>query len=295
MADVVREYPLTVAPLPKRMLSGGYRFVRRNPPGAIAAVACVAIVLIAIFGRLVAPHPADMTGFPHLHAPTWSYPFGTDHLTRDLFSRILVGARNSVGIGFGSVLVGTLIGVTIGITSGYLGGAWGQLMSRLLDAALAFPALVFVIFFLWIFPPSFLTVSIAIGIVLAPGTARVVRGATLGISQQPFVEAAIVTGNSPLRIMTRHILPNVAAPIIVITTVQIGGAILIEAAISYLGLGISSAESPSWGRILQETRGVWQTAWWTSIVPGMAISVTVLSFNIAGDALRDILDPRMRN
>jgi peptide/nickel transport system permease protein len=271
------------------------RAVQQDLPGAVAGLACILMILLAIFGSAVAPHPADMIGFPHLQAPTSSHPFGTDHLTRDMFSRIIIGARNSVGVGFGSVFVATLLGVALGITSGYLGGWWDQIVSRFLDVALAFPALVFIIFFLSIFPPSFLTVSIAIGVVLAPATARVIRGATLGVIHQPFIEAAIVSGNGSARIMIRHVLPNVAAPVIVMATIQVGIAILAEAAISYLGLGISSAANPSWGRMLQETRAVWQLAWWTSIVPGLAISLTVLCFNIAGDSLRDALDPRLRN
>jgi peptide/nickel transport system permease protein len=145
-----------------------------------------------------------------------------------------------------------------------------------------------------IFGREFLVISLAIAIILTPGMTRVVRGATIGVRHQPFVEAATAIGNSEFRIMYRHILPNIAAPIIVIASLNIGIAILIEAAISFLGLGVSSALNPSWGRMLQETRPSWQLAWWTMIVPGLAISIAVLSFNIFGDALRDALDPRLR-
>jgi peptide/nickel transport system permease protein len=281
-------------PARRTFFSGFWRTVRKNPPGALAGLFCIMVVVMAILGPQIAPYGADVIGFPHLEPPSWSYPFGTDNLTRDIFSRIIIGARNSVGIGFGAVLLATFVGSAAGITMGYFGGWWDQATGRLIDVALAFPSLVFIIFFLSIFPPSFLTVSLAIGIVLTPGTARVIRSATLAVRNQVYVEAAIVLGNSPFNVIRRHILPNVAAAVIIMSTLQIGTAILAEAAISFIGLGISSAAQPSWGQMLQEMRPVWQLAWWTSIVPGLAISLTVLCFNLAGDALRDALDPRMR-
>jgi len=187
-----------------------------------------------------------------------------------------------------------VLGVCLGVTSGYLGGWWDLLVSRVIEVQLAFPPVVFVIFFVTIFRPSFLSLCLAIGLVLTPGTTRVVRGATIAVRHQPYLEAAVVLGNPPLRIMYRHVLANVAAPIIVIASIQIGVAILAESTISFLGLGVSSASNPSWGRMLQDTRTVWQAAWWTAVVPGAAISLAVLSFNLFGDALRDALDPRLR-
>ncbi len=166
---------------------------------------------------------------------------------------------------------------------------------------LAFPPLVLAIFFLSIFNPergyslrSFLMVSLAIGIIITPTTARIVRGAVLSIRNLQYVEAAEALGNGPLRMMLRHVLPNVAAPIIVIASIQVGNAILAEAALSFLALGIADAAHPSWGGMLQDTRQVWLEAWWTAVVPGAAISVAVLAFNLFGDALRDVLDPRLR-
>ncbi|MGH2602056.1 MAG: ABC transporter permease, partial [Dehalococcoidia bacterium] len=155
-------------------------------------------------------------------------------------------------------------------------------------------AFVFTIIYLSIFQPSLPTIIMAIGLILTPGTTRIVRSATLGVRHQQYIEAAVAVGARPLRIMRSHVLPNVTAPIIVVVSVQIGIAILVEATISFLGLGISSANNPSWGRMLQETRPVWQAAWWTAVVPGVAISIAVVSFNIFGDALRDALDPRLR-
>ncbi|HLF71109.1 MAG TPA: ABC transporter permease [Dehalococcoidia bacterium] len=211
-----------------------------------------------------------------------------------MFSRIVYGAKNSLGIAFAAIAVSTVIGIVLGISSGYFGGALDLAVSRVIDVMLAYPALVFVIFAVAIFGRDFWTVAVAIGLILTPGATRVVRSATIGVRNLQYIEAATAIGAGPLRIMVRHVLPNVMAPIIVIASVNIGIAILIEAAISFLGLGVSSPTNPSWGRMLQETRPTWQTAWWTMIVPGAAISVAVVTFNIFGDALRDWLDPRLR-
>ena len=267
---------------------------RRNPVGAAAGVCCLLLIILAIIGPSIAPYDPNRTDFPRLQSPSFSHPFGTDNLFRDMLSRIIVGARNSLGIGFASIAIAAVLGIVLGVTGGYVGGAWDQIVGRTVDAIIAYPTLVFVIFFLTIFPSSYLSICLAIGIILTPGFVRVVRSATIGVRHQPFIEAAVSIGNGPFRIMYRHVLPNVAAPIIVIATVQLGIAILIEATISFLGLGISSAQNPSWGRMLQETRPVWQAAWWTAMVPGFAISSAVLSFNLFGDALRDALDPRLR-
>lgn len=270
------------------------RAARKNPVGAVAGVCCILLILVAVVGPSISPYSADRVGFARLQAPTLAHPFGTDNLFRDMFSRIIVGSRNSLGIGFASVAVGTILGVLLGVTSGYLGGWWDMLVGRIIEVQLSFPPIVFLIFFVTLFRPSFWTICVGIGMVLAPGTTRIVRSAAIAIRHQPFLDAAVVLGDSPLRVMYRHVLPNVAAPIIIVASIQIGIAILAEATISFLGLGVSTASNPSWGRMLQETRQVWQAAWWTAIVPGAAISVAVLSFNLFGDALRDALDPRLR-
>jgi peptide/nickel transport system permease protein len=270
------------------------RAARRNPLGAIACIVCVVLILLAIFGPTIAPHEADAANFPRLTAPSPSHPLGTDNLFRDMFSRILVGARISLGVGFAAVFVSTLLGIVLGIASGYLGGIVDLLVNRAIDVMLVYPGIVFLIFLVAIYEASFWTISIAIGLVLTPASVRLVRGATIAVRHLQFIEAAIAIGCSPTHIMVRHVVPNVASSIIVVATIQIGTAILAEAALSFIGLGISSASQPSWGRMLQETRTVWQAAWWTAIVPGLAISITVLSFNLFGDALRDALDPRLR-
>ncbi len=270
------------------------QFARKRPVGAVAGVVCILLILIAVFANVFAPYSAAHVGLPRLHAPSAKYPFGTDNLFRDMFSRTLIGSRISLGIGFASVFVGTIAGTLLGLISGYRGGWLDLLINRAMDVVMAFPPLVAAMFFLSIFQPTFATVSIAIGIIITPTTARIVRGSVLSVKQLQYVEAAQALGSSSTRLMFRHILPNVSAPIIVISSIQIGNAILAEAALSFLSLGIATNVHPSWGKMLQDTRSVWQAAWWTAVVPGAAISVAVLSFNLFGDALRDALDPRLR-
>lgn len=269
-------------------------FARRQPVGAVAGVLCILLVVIALSANSLAPYAAAKVGLPRLHAPSVSYPFGTDNLFRDMFSRVLIGSQISLGVGFASVLIGTVLGTLFGLTSGFLGGWLDLVVNRFMDTIMAFPPLVLAIFFLSIFRPSFFTVTLAIGIIITPTTARIVRGSVLSVRQLQYIEAANALGAGNLRIMLRHVLPNVTAPIIVIASIQIGNAILAEAALSFLSLGIASDAHPSWGKMLQDTRSVWQAAWWTAVMPGAAISIAVLSFNMFGDALRDALDPRLR-
>ncbi len=277
---------------------------RRKPVGAIAGLVCILLVLIAVFADVLAPYDPGQVGrgIPRLQSPSADYPFGTDNLFRDQFSRIIVGARISLGIGFGAVAIGTVFGTVLGLLSGYFRGWVDMTTSRFIEVVLGFPPLVFALFFLAIFKTdqnytlqSFLWVSLAIGIIITPTTARIVRGSTLGIRNLQYIEAAEAIGNTAPRIMFRHVLPNVVAPIIVIASIQIGNAILAEAALSFLGQGIADDSHPSWGKMLQDTRQFWQESWWVSVVPGAAISLAVLSFNLFGDALRDVLDPRLRS
>lgn len=290
-AESIRREPLLDRT--SRLASLG-RIARQRPVGAVAGIICILLILVAVFANVLAPHRPAQIGFPRLHAPSSTFPFGTDNLFRDMFSRALLGSQISLGVGFASVFVGTILGTVLGLVSGFKGGWLDLLVSRVLDVVIAFPPLVLAIFFLSIFRPSFFTVTLAIGIIITPTTARIVRGSVLSVKYLQFIEAAQSLGTSNLRIMFRHVLPNVAAPIIVIASIQIGNAILAEAALSFLSLGIATDVHPSWGKMLQDTRSVWQQAWWTAVVPGAAISVAVLSFNLFGDALRDVLDPRLR-
>lgn len=281
-----------------------WRLARQKPVGAIATVVCVLLILVAVFATAIAPQAAnnvDPLANPKLAAPSLDHPFGTDNLFRDMFSRIIIGSRISLGIGFTAVFLGTIIGTLLGLVSGYFGGWVDLVVARLMDVILGFPPLVLAMFFLSIFNnsrgyslESFLWVSLAIAIIITPTTARIVRGSVLSIRNLQYIEAALCTGNTATRIIRRHVLPNVVAPIIVIASIQIGNAILAEAALSFLSLGIADARHPSWGAMLQDMRSVWQEAWWTAVVPGTAISIAVLAFNLMGDALRDVLDPRLR-
>jgi peptide/nickel transport system permease protein len=268
--------------------------IRKKPVGAFAGLACGVLIFLAIFGPDVAPYSPNRIDFPYLEAPSLSHPLGTDNLFRDQFSRVIYGARNSLGIGFSAIAVSIVLGVALGITSGYLGGITDTLVSGFNNVLFSYPSLVLVIFLVTVFGRDFAVISVAIGLILAPYTIRVVRAATLAVRNLPYIEAARSVGCSPLRIMYRHILPNVMPYVIVVASVNIGLAILIEAGLSFLGLGVSSDLNPSWGRMLQESRNVWQQAWWTSVAPGLAISAAVTAFNIFGDALRDWLDPRLR-
>ncbi|MHB8576258.1 MAG: ABC transporter permease [Dehalococcoidia bacterium] len=270
------------------------RVARKQPVGAIAGVLCVLLILVAVFANVITPHGAAKLGTARLHPPSAKYLLGTDNLFRDMFSRIIVGSQISLGVGFASVFAGTLAGAFLGVTSGFIGGWWDLAVNRVLDTVMAFPPLILAMFFLSVFQPSFLTVVLAIGLIIAPTTSRVVRGSVLSLKNLQYVEAARALGAGDTRIMSRHILPNVLSPIIVLASIQIGNAILAEAALSFLSLGIATDAHPSWGKMLQDTRGVWQNAWWTAVMPGAAISLAVLSFNMFGDALRDALDPRLR-
>ncbi|MBI5947852.1 MAG: ABC transporter permease [Chloroflexi bacterium] len=273
------------------------RTARSKPVGTAACIVCILLVLVAIFANELAPQAADAvnpTKNPKLSSPSLSHPFGTDNLFRDMFSRVIIGSRISLGIGFAAVFFGTIFGTVFGLVSGYFGGWVDLVISRILDTVLGFPPLILAIFFVSIFDPSFISVTMAIAIIITPTTARIVRGSVFGIRNLQYIEAAISIGNAPPRVIARHVLPNVVAPIIVIASIQIGNAILAEAALSFLGLGIATNAHPSWGKMLQDTRAFWEQAWWTAFVPGAAISVAVLAFNLFGDALRDVLDPRLR-
>lgn len=279
---------------PRSKLRTFGRTVRAKPIGAIAGLVCILLVAVAVFAEFLATHgPADV-GTERLTSPSRDYFLGTDNLFRDMYSRIVYGSRITIGIGFASVAIGTIAGTVLGLISGYFSGWVDMVVARFMDVILGIPPLVLAIFVLTIWEPSVVSVSVAIGLIITPTTARVVRSAVFSIRTLQYIEAAQAVGNGSIRIIVRHVLPNVVAPIIVIASIQIGNAILAEAALSFLALGVGSDEQPSWGRMLQDTRQFWHSHWWTAVMPGAAISLAVLSFNIFGDALRDILDPRLR-
>ncbi|HYC64439.1 MAG TPA: ABC transporter permease [Reyranellaceae bacterium] len=270
-------------------------FARRYPLGAVGAVIVVAFVLTALFaGWIAAFDPTATNSRASLAKPGGAHLLGADFMGRDMFSRIVHGARISLAVGIGAMSLGALIGITVGLASGYLGGWFDLVVQRLLDIMQSLPLLVMAIVMAASLGPSLRNTIIAIAIPLVPTVARVVRSNTLSLREQPFVEAARAVGMGEARIAVRHVLPNTLAPLIVLATAQLGSAILTEASLSFLGLGIPEPH-PSWGRMLSESAAEYvRTAPWLVIFPGLAISLTVFGTNLLGDALRDILDPRER-
>jgi peptide/nickel transport system permease protein len=269
---------------------------RRYPLGAIGAVIVLTFVFTAVFANFIAPFdPTATDSKASLARPGSVFWLGADFMGRDMFSRIVYGARISLAVGMGATLMGGLLGVSIGLMSGYLGGAFDLLTQRLLDVMQSLPLLVMALVMAAALGPSLENTIVAIAIPLVPTVARVVRSSTLSLREQPFVEAARAVGMGELRIAVRHVLPNTLAPLIVLATAQLGSAILTEASLSFLGLGIPEPY-PSWGRMLSESAAEYvRTAPWLVIFPGVAISMTVFGTNLLGDALRDILDPRQRS
>ncbi|HEX7967106.1 MAG TPA: ABC transporter permease [Stellaceae bacterium] len=270
-------------------------FVSRHPLGAVGAVIMAVFVLAAIFAGAITTHdPLQTNASISLAPPSAQHWLGADFMGRDVFSRIVYGARISLAVGLGSTLLGCILGVALGLTSGYLGGWVDLVVQRVVDILQALPLLVLALVMAASLGPSLQNTIIAIAIPLIPYAARVVRSNTLTLREQPFVEAAKAVGMSELRIALRHVLPNTLAPLIVLATAQLGAAILTEASLSFLGLGIPEPH-PSWGRMLSESAAEYvRTAPWLVIFPGVAISLTVFGTNLLGDALRDILDPRQR-
>ena len=270
-------------------------FATRHPLGAVGAVIMALFVLAAIFADWIAAFdPLSTNASISLAAPSAQHLLGADFMGRDMFSRIIYGARISLAVGIGSTALGCVLGVALGLASGYLGG-WVDLVSqRVVDILQALPLLVLALVMAAALGPSLQNTIIAIAIPLIPYSARVVRSNTLALREQPFVEAAKAVGMSELRIVLRHILPNTLAPLIVLATAQLGSAILTEASLSFLGLGIPEPY-PSWGRMLSESAAEYvRTAPWLVVFPGIAISLVVFGTNLLGDALRDLLDPRLR-
>ena len=288
--------------LPLRWLLAVLRFARRKPLGAFGGAIMFVLLLLAVFGEWVAPqHYADINVFNRFVGPTPDHLFGTDDQGRDILSRVIFGARASVIIGLGAVIIATIGSSVIGIVSGYYGGLFDLLAQRVIDAWQAFPGLIFVIFIISVITStvprdsttSQISLIVTIGILFTAGASRIVRSQTISTKQNDFVQAAQALGASDLRILTRHIFPNVATVIIVNISIQIGFVILIESTLSFLGFGVQPP-FPSWGRMLQDAQAGMQQHPYLALFPGIAIALTVYSLNMFGDALRDVLDPRLR-
>lgn len=272
-----------------------WRLVRRQPIGAISALVIIALIFIAIFAPLVANYdPLEIERGARLLSPSSRHFFGTDENGRDVFSRVVYGARVSLRVGILAVAVGVFTGAALGLIAGYYQGAIDMVSQRIMDIILAFPGLVLALALAAVLGPGEAKAMLAIGIVILPHANRVVRSSVLTVKGNLYIEAVQAIGASDKRIILFHILPNVFAPIIVLISIVMGYAILIEATLSFLGVGVRPP-NPSWGQMLSGSgRQFLERAPWLAIFPGMAITLVVLAFNFLGDALRDILDPRLR-
>ncbi len=278
-----------------RALAFVFRFCRRKPLGAIGAIIVVGLIVMAAFAERIAPYPYDdsIKG-ARMKPPSVQFWMGTDNIGRDVWSRVVYGARISVTVGFATVALATLLATLIGVSSAYLGGAYDIVVQRVVDAWMSFPALVIVLSLLAALGPGLLNLIVALSILGAAGTSRVIRGAALSTMQNPYVEAARALGAGHWRVIVRHVLPNVMATIIILATIGLGTVILAESALSFLGFGIPPPY-PSWGGMLSGSgRSFMYHAPWMALFPGAAISLAVFGFNMFGDALRDLLDPRLR-
>ena len=297
---------------PIRALRTLGHFFRQKKVGGIALVVAAVILLLGIIGPMTAPYGKDEVFqranpkydvnsveedalspiiLERLSNPTWDHLLGTDDLGRDLLTRVLHGARRSMLLGFGSALIATVFGSMVGVTSGYFGGKIDLVTQRIVDAFIAFPALLFLLLLLQTGDATLGRTIFALSFLNIFGVSRVVRSATLAVRNDVYIEAARVLGARPPRIIFRHVLPNVFAPIIIIFSTTIGAAILAESTLAFLGL---APPGPSWGQMVNTGRQVFASKPILTLVGGGAITLTVLSFNIFGDALRDVLDPRLR-
>ncbi|MGH7672245.1 MAG: ABC transporter permease [Gemmatimonadales bacterium] len=297
MANAVETLSIPEAPprpssLP-RSLALTLRFCRQKPLGSIGAVIVLALIVMAVFADRIAPYTYDES-VARMKPPSVKYWMGTDNLGRDIWSRVVFGARISVTVGFSTVLLATVLATIIGVSSAYLGGAYDILVQRVVDAWMSFPALVIVLSMLAALGPGLLNLILALSILGAAGTSRVIRGAALSTMQNPYVEAARALGAGHARVILRHVLPNVMATVIILATIGLGTVILAESALSFLGFGIPPPY-PSWGGMLSGSgRTFMYHAPWMALWPATAISLAVFGFNMFGDALRDLLDPRLR-
>jgi len=269
--------------------------LKRKPLGAASAGLIVMIVLMAIFADVLSPYdPLATQPEIRLKAPSWEHPFGTDDIGRDVLSRVIHGSRISLWVGLLAVGIGTAAGMVIGLLCGYCEGRLDLIFQRVMDAIQAIPGLVLALAIVSVLRPNTTNAMLAIAMVIIPGNSRIVRGAVMSAKQNRYVEAAQAVGCRHPRIIVSHILPNVTAPILVIASIWLGNAILIEATLSFLGVG-TQPPTPSWGLMLSSTgRAFMEQAPWLAIFPGLAISLAVLGFNLFGDTLRDAWDPKLR-
>jgi peptide/nickel transport system permease protein len=269
--------------------------LRRSPGAMIGLALIVLLLLVALTADLIASQGIDDQDLRKgLLPPSRESPLGTDEFGRDMLSRIIHGSRVSLQVGIIATFLSAVVGVTLGVLAGYFGGIIDHTVQGLVDISWAFPTVLFAIFLVAVLGPGLNSVMIAVGLGYWGGYARVVRGQVLSLREWDYITAAHAIGASDLRIMFRHILPNILAPVIIMSSLMMADAILIEATLSFLGMG-AQPPIPSWGSILSGGRTYLRLAPWVTLFPGIAIMLTVLGFNLLGDGLRDALDPRLRN
>ncbi|MDI6890843.1 MAG: ABC transporter permease [Thermodesulfovibrionales bacterium] len=276
-----------------RLLSVVGKRFSRNRLSVIGAVTVLLLLIISILAPFIAPYDPTATDVRHtLSPPSKTHPLGTDELGRDLLSRIIYGSRVSLKVGFVAVGIAIMTGVIIGSISGFYGGVIDAVLMRFVDMMLAFPTFFLILAVISILEQNIFTIMVVIGLTNWMDVARLVRAEFLSLKEKDFVSAARAVGVSDVRLIFRHILPNALSPVFVAATFGVAGAILIESGLSFLGLGVQPPE-PSWGNILTAGKDNIEVAWWLSLYPGLAILVTVLSYNLVGEGLRDALDPRL--
>lgn len=273
------------------------RRFRQSPLSMIGLAIVVGLIFIAVFGPLFVPYPQDATGALHikekLDPPSWAHPFGTDQVGRDVLTRVIVGARFSLLAGLVVILLAFTIGTLLGAIAGFFGGRVGELIMRLTDVFLTIPDLILAMAFAAALGPGLLNVMVAISLVWWPGYCRLARANVVALKDAQFAEAAGSIGASRSRVLFTHILPNALPTILVKASMDIGFAVLTTAALGFIGLG-TLPPTPDWGVMIADGRKYLREAWWFSTFPGLAILLTVLAFNLLGDGLRDVLDPRSR-
>lgn len=276
-------------------LSSIWRVLRSSPATVLGAVLIAFMLLLAIFGPFLTPYTyEEMVLTERLQGPSVRHPLGTDQFGRDLLTRAVYGARFSLLVGAGGTGLALLIGVILGAAAGFYGRWLDEIVMRLIDIVMAFPYIVLAIVLAWIVGPGLANLIFVIGIIRTPQFARIARGSVLSIKETSYVEAAAAIGQRPITILWRHILPNCVSPILIYASLSIATAISAEAALSFLGLGIQPPR-PSWGTMLAEGQRFMFDAPWIATFPGLAISLTILGYNLLGDGLRDALDPRLRS
>ena len=269
------------------------RKFRNNTKAMVGLTIVVMLVVVAIFAPIIAPQSISKTDISErTEAPSLEHPFGTDDLGRDIFSRVVMGSRISLKVGFGAIGAALAVGTLIGVIAGYSGGLTDEVLMRVMDAAMAFPPVLLALTLMVVLGPELRNVILALAFVYTPYIARVARSAALTERNEAYVEAAVSRGESNSRIVFSEVLPNCTAPLLVQGSLNISFAILAEASLSFLGLG-AQPPTPSWGLMINTGRGFMQSAPWMIVFPGLAIGITVIGFNMLGDGLRDVLDPKV--